>query len=420
MDNTTVLVVDDEERIRSSLRGILSDEGFRVLDIEGGPAVLEIVERERPEVVLLDVWMPKLDGIELLRRIKAERPMTRVIMISGHANIQNAVAATRLGAEDFIEKPFSVDGLLATIGRVLAGETGGTAAPGIGAGNAAAVGRKPRTGSLTPPQFTLKSSIVMGGQGLHSGLKSGIILHPAPPGTGIVFSSLADQSAMAARLENVTETGYNTTLSSGGYTIRTVEHLLSALHGLGITNLIVKTDDEVPALDGSAVEFCRQLNEAGLQEQTGLVTPVKVTQPIQIGEGDEFIRIEPADHLIIDYKLEYPAPIGLQEVHFELTSPETYVETIAPARTFGFVREFRKMSEMGLASGGRLDNCILLDDEKVVNTSLRFPDEFARHKVLDLIGDLYLLGRPIYGHVTAAKTGHSDNLALLRAIAAAQ
>jgi UDP-3-O-[3-hydroxymyristoyl] N-acetylglucosamine deacetylase len=420
MDNTTVLVVDDEERIRSSLRGILSDEGFRVLDTDGGPAVLEIIQRERPEVVLLDVWMPKLDGIELLRRIKAERPATHVIMISGHANIQNAVAATRLGAEDFIEKPFSVDGLLTTIERVLAGETGGTAAPGISHGNGTANGRKPRTGSLTPPQLTLKNSIVMAGQGLHSGLKSGVILHPAPPGTGIVFSSLADQSAMAANLDNVTETGYNTTLSNSGYTIRTVEHLLSALHGLGVTNLIVKTDDEVPALDGSALEFCRQLNEAGLQEQAGSVAPIRVAEPIQIGEGDEFIRIEPADHLIIDYKLDYPDPIGVQKVHFELTSPDAYVAKIAPARTFGFVREFRKLAEMGLASGGRLDNCILVDDEKVVNTSLRFPDEFARHKVLDMIGDLYLLGRPIYGHITAAKTGHSDNLALLRAIAAAQ
>jgi UDP-3-O-[3-hydroxymyristoyl] N-acetylglucosamine deacetylase len=420
MDNTTVLVVDDEERIRSSLRGILSDEGFRVLDTDGGPAVLEIIQRERPEVVLLDVWMPKLDGIELLRRIKAERPATHVIMISGHANIQNAVAATRLGAEDFIEKPFSVDGLLTTIERVLAGETGGTAAPGISHGYGTANGRKPRTGSLTPPQLTLKNSIVMAGQGLHSGLKSGVILHPAPPGTGIVFSSLADQSAMAANLDNVTETGYNTTLSNSGYTIRTVEHLLSALHGLGVTNLIVKTDDEVPALDGSALEFCRQLNEAGLQEQAGSVAPIRVAEPIQIGEGDEFIRIEPADHLIIDYKLDYPDPIGVQKVHFELTSPDAYVAKIAPARTFGFVREFRKLAEMGLASGGRLDNCILVDDEKVVNTSLRFPDEFARHKVLDMIGDLYLLGRPIYGHITAAKTGHSDNLALLRAIAAAQ
>jgi UDP-3-O-[3-hydroxymyristoyl] N-acetylglucosamine deacetylase len=420
MENTTVLVVDDEERIRSSLRGILSDEGFRVLDTDGGPAVLDIIEREHPEIVLLDVWMPKLDGIELLRRIKAERPATHVIMISGHANIQNAVAATRLGAEDFIEKPFSVDGLLTTIDRVLAGETGGIAVPGISYANGSANGRKAQTGSLTPLQITIKSSTVMGGQGLHSGLKSGIILHPAPPGTGVIFSSLADQSAMAARLENVTETGYNTTLSSGGYTIRTVEHLLSALHGLGITNLVVKTDDEVPAMDGSALEFCRHLREAGLQDQAASVAPIKVTEPIQIGDGDEFIRIEPADHLIIDYRLEYPEPIGVQQVHFEMTSPEAYTRLVAPARTFGFVREFRKLAEMGLASGGRLDNCILVDDEKVVNTSLRFPDEFARHKVLDMIGDLYLLGRPIYGHVTAAKTGHSDNLALLRAIAAAQ
>jgi UDP-3-O-[3-hydroxymyristoyl] N-acetylglucosamine deacetylase len=418
MDNRTVLVVDDEERIRSSLRGILSDEGFRVLDTDGGPAVMDIIEREHPELVLLDVWMPKLDGIELLRRIKAEQPATHVIMISGHANIQNAVAATRLGAEDFIEKPFSVDGLLTAIERVLAGETGGTAAPGIGDPGAVTNGRAGRTGSLAPSQFTVKSSLVMAGQGLHSGLKSGVILHPAPPGTGIVFSSLADQSAMAARLENVTETGYNTTLSSGGYTIRTVEHLLSALHGFGVTNLVVKTDDEVPALDGSALEFCRHLQSAGLQEQAASVAPIRITQPHQIGEGDEFIRIEPADHLIIDYKLDYPAPIGVQRFHFELTSPEAYMEMVAPARTFGFVREFRKLSEMGLASGGRLDNLILVDDEKVVNTALRFPDEFARHKVLDMIGDLYLLGRPILGHITASKTGHSDNLALLRAIAA--
>src|ERR1700691_2876150 len=127
MDSTTVLVVDDEERIRSSLRGILSDEGFRVLDTDGGPAVMDIIEREHPELVLLDVWMPKLDGILVLRRTQAEQPTTPVIMISGHANIQNAVVATRLGAGDFIEKPSAVDGLRSAIQRVLAGETGGTA-----------------------------------------------------------------------------------------------------------------------------------------------------------------------------------------------------------------------------------------------------------------------------------------------------
>jgi UDP-3-O-[3-hydroxymyristoyl] N-acetylglucosamine deacetylase len=245
-----------------------------------------------------------------------------------------------------------------------------------------------------------------------------VILHPAAPGTGIVFSSLADKSAISARLENVSETGYNTTLSGSGHSVRTIEHLMSALHGLGITNLRVQTDDEVPALDGSALEFCRQLRETGVRDQDAWIAPVAVKRAIEVGEGDEFIRIEPDDHLSVDYTLEYPEPIGRQQVHFELRSADDYVREIAPARTFGLVREFRKLSEMGLASGGRLDNLILVDDQKIVNTTLRFADEFARHKVLDLIGDLYLLGRPVIGRITASKTGHSDNLALLRGIAA--
>ena len=376
--NGTVLVVDDEERIRSSLRGILSDEGFRVVDTGNAPSVMEIIAREKPSVVLLDVWMPGLDGIELLRRIKSEEPGTHVIMISGHANIQNAVAATRLGAEDFIEKPFSVNGLLTSIERVLNGEAIGTRAPSDAPAEAHAAA--PRPSVAARPQRTVRQSVVIGGQGLHSGLKTGVILHPAPVGTGIIFSSLADQSAIPALLENVTETGYNTTLSANGHSVRTVEHLTSTLHGFGITNLIVKTDDEVPALDGSAAEFCKSLRENGVQDQTGFVEPIRVRETIRVGQGSEYMEI-------------------------------------APARTFGFVREFHKFTEMGLARGGRLDNLILVDDEKVVNTTLRFADEFARHKVLDMIGDLYLLGRPIVGHITASKTGHSDNLALLRAIA---
>jgi UDP-3-O-acyl N-acetylglucosamine deacetylase len=380
---------------------------------------MEIIAREHPALVLLDVWMPGLDGIELLRQIKQDSPRTPVIMISGHANIQNAVAATRLGAADFLEKPFSVRGLLAALDRVLAGTTGGTASPALAAnGSLGRAARKAPASSASRPHRTVAQSLVIGGQGLHSGLKSGLILHPAPPGSGIVFSSLADQSAIAARLENVTETGYNTTLSGGGHSIRTVEHLMSAFHGLGITNVLVKTNDEVPALDGSAVEFCQHLHQAGISDQAARIEPIVVSRIVEAGGDSEFIRIAPADRLIIDYTLDYPAPIGVQTFHFELSSPESYEREIAPARTFGFVGEFHKMAAMGLGRGGRLDNLILVDDEKVVNTELRFPDEFARHKVLDLIGDLYLLGRPLIGHITAAKTGHSDNLALLRAIAA--
>lgn len=416
--NETVLVVDDEERIRSSLRGILGDEGFRVLDTGDPAGVMELIARERPALVLLDIWMPEIDGIELLRRIKAERPDVRVIMISGHGNIQNAVAATRLGAADFIEKPFSVSGLLTSIERVLERESGGVRMPGSAAIDIPASGPAPLAAISGRRQRTLARSVVAAGQGLHSGLKTGVILHPAPTGFGIVFSSVADETAIAARLENVTDTGYNTTLAAGGRAVRTVEHLMSALHGMGISNLLIKTDDEVPALDGSAIEFCRQIVEAGVEEQQAAVEPLAVAHTIAVGNKRESIRIEPAGHLIIDYTLEYPRPIGRHSVHFELTSPDAYMREVAPARTFGFVHEFHKLAEMGLASGGRLDNLILIDDEKVVNTTLRFADEFARHKVLDLIGDLYLLGRPILGHVIAHKTGHSDNLALLRAVKA--
>ncbi len=418
--NETVLVVDDEDRIRSSLRGILSDEGFRVLDTGRAPEVMDLIEREHPAVVLLDVWMPDIDGIELLRRIKAERPAVQVIMISGHANIQSAVAATKLGAADFIQKPFSVTGLLAAIARVLDGGDAGPAAE-----SATALGEANGKSTIAPAvqgarrQRTIARSIVFGGQGLHSGLRTGVILHPAPVDFGIVFASLSDETQIPVQLENVTDTGYNTTLASGARSVRTVEHLMSALHGFGITNLLIKTDDEVPALDGSASEFCRQIAEAGVRDQDAMVQPIRITSPITVhSKGDEFMTIEPADHLIIDYTLDYPAPIGVQKVHFELTSTDAYVREVAPARTFGFVRDFAQMNQMGLAMGGRLDNAIIVDDQKIVNTKLRFPEEFARHKILDLIGDLYLLGRPLEGHITASKTGHSDNLAMVKAIRA--
>lgn len=419
--NDTVLVVDDEERIRSSLRGLLTDEGFRVVDTGNASGVLELLERETPALVLLDVWMPEIDGIELLRRIKSERPSLPVIMISGHANIQSAVAATKLGAADFIQKPFSVSGLLASISRALdGGSTGPAPADAAWPSQATATRRRARVRAAGEfSQRTVARPVVMGGQGLHTGLKTGVILHPARPGSGLSFASLADESNIPVTLENVAETGYNTTLAKAGRSVRTVEHLMSALHAFSINNLLIKTDDEIPALDGSALEFCRQLEAAGIAEQDTSIEPIRVAETIVIGnerDGGEFIRIEPADRLVIDYTLDYPKPIGVQRLRFEFNSTADYVREIAPARTFGFVREFTKLSEMGLASGGRLDNVILVDDEKVVNTKLRFGNEFARHKILDLMGDLYLLGRPVLGHITASKTGHSDNLALVKAI----
>ena len=277
-------------------------------------------------------------------------------MISGHANIQSAVAATKLGAADFIQKPFSVSGLLASIARALDDGQPAAQVSSVPAQESAGVAnrKQPRALRAARPQRTIARSIVMGGQGLHTGLKTGVILHPAPTGSGIVFSSLADETAVAACLENVSDTGYNTTLTSGGRSVRTVEHLMSALHAFGITNLLIKTDDEVPALDGSALEFCRQLTEAGVTDQDRTVEPIRITKPIVIGEegeGCEFIRIEPADVLTIDYTLDYPEPVGIQRVHFELSSPESYTREIAPARTFTFVKRVPQALRDGTGSG---------------------------------------------------------------------
>ncbi len=170
-------------------------------------------------------------------------------------------------------------------------------------------------------------------------------------------------------------------------------------------------------MDGSAVEFCRLIETAGVVDQDGAVEEIAINRRIMIGKEDgEGIAIEPADCFGIAYTLLYPHPVGRQEYTYIHTGPESFREEIAPARTFGFLSDMKQLAAMGLASGGRLDNCVLIDDEKVVNTSLRFPDEFARHKILDIMGDVYLLGHPVRGMITARMTGHSDNIALLREI----
>jgi UDP-3-O-acyl N-acetylglucosamine deacetylase len=175
---------------------------------------------------------------------------------------------------------------------------------------------------------------------------------------------------------------------------------------------------EIPILDGSAVEFCQLLESAGLTEQHEVVEELCIDRPYSVGESQtgKFLRIEPGDRLEVHYTLVYPEPIGRQEYHYIHRDAETYREEIAPARTFGFVKEIHALEQMGLANGGRLHNCILIGEQGVINPPLRFPDELVRHKVLDLIGDLYLLGRPLRGKVTAYRTGHADNIALVRAI----
>lgn len=418
----TILIVDDEDGVRESVREVLTDEGYRVVDTADGTRVLELIRDEKPELVLLDIWMPQVDGIGLLKEIKSHEPDINVVMVSGHGNIHTAVTATKFGAFDFIEKPVSLDGLLATVQRALGELPGASVQKKIG-GRKAKPGKAPgaaaKNSSAAPivKQRTLKKSVVLSGQGLHSGVKTGLILHPLPPNSGIQFTGISAEVRVPAHLDYVGSTGYATSLRSKGFAVGTVEHLLAVLHSYGITNLLIKVQGEVPIMDGSALEFAQSIEEAGIKEEEAELAQIVIDRRYQFdAKGGESISIEPAAALSVHYLMRYPAPVGEQEYTYHHRDSASFKNEIAPARTFGFLRDIAKLQNMGLANGGRLSNFILVDDEKIVNTELRFADEFARHKILDILGDFYLLGRPMRGAITARMTGHSDNIALLRQI----
>jgi UDP-3-O-[3-hydroxymyristoyl] N-acetylglucosamine deacetylase len=416
-----IMIVDDEDKVRESVREVLADEGYRVVDTADGTHVLELIEQEKPGLVLLDIWMPQIDGIDLLRQIKSKEPAINVVMISGHGNIHTAVTATKFGAFDFIEKPLSLDALLLTVQRALGDYSPGRAKEINGNGRKSKKGKRSptaaRQGSSSPSikQRTLKKSIVTSGQGLHSGMKTGLILHPLPPHSGILFTGISGDVQVPAHLDHVGSTGYATSLRAKGFAVGTVEHLLAVLHSYGITNLLVKVQGEIPILDGSAVEFCNLIDEVGVQEESEEWSEIVVDRPYRIGsQRGESISIEPADIFSVHYVLNYPKPVGIQEHTYTHNGPTYFREEIAPARTFGFLKDIEQLQQAGLVNGGKLNNCILIDDEKIINTDLRFPNELARHKILDIMGDFYLLGKPVRGAIKAYMTGHSDNIALLR------
>ena len=703
MDKGHVLIVDDEREILASLEDVLHDEGYRVERAESGETALQLVRTETPDVVLVDVWMPGIDGIKTLQAVKESNADIEVVVMSGHGNIETAVAATKLGAFNFIEKPLSIDTVLRIVDSavqarrakepkvsdvvdvmldgaskgiqrvrrairraakdigplLIAGERGtgkrfiarmihkngiseeegfrpvhcrslypvaeageweealerlvpgafqGTVyldgleqlpmaereeflarflgyatdsirlmvsldhmgtpkdkayvralATQIGAdvihlpslrerkedilplanrflnecseigryekkfsedvialledydwpGNIAelkgvvtkaayasqgseiqiahlpyaireasdfeadtsgddvpshfnvartqwerqylsfhleehgwdinktaqAVGmtepalkRKIKAYDIEPvlpasatlretSQRSISKSVVLYGRGLHSGLKTGLIIEPLPPGSGIQFGSLTSPDIVRANVDFVDGTNHATNLRNGAVTARTIEHLMSALHAYKISNILIKMSEEVPVMDGSAVEFCRLLEEAGIEDQKEKREDLWVDKVYEIGEpADEkgYIRIEPADSFSVSYLIDYPEPIGKQTYLYEHKNALSFQEEIAPARTFGFVSELESLEKMGLAEGGRWDNVILVDKARVVNTQLRFPNEFVRHKILDVIGDLYLTGRPIRGKVTAERSGHRHNVALVK------
>ncbi|HVS02091.1 MAG TPA: UDP-3-O-acyl-N-acetylglucosamine deacetylase [Thermoanaerobaculia bacterium] len=424
----TILIVDDQPAILTTLAAILEDEGYRTVCTDSGARALDLYAEATPDIVFLDVWLADMDGLEILQELRDRDPQAAVIMISGHGTTSTAVKAIKMGACDFIEKPLSYDQVVSAVAGAL---TRKRAFEDSGQFPTVGEERFVATGELAPPptlrlvrrsevpQRTIRGGTVFYGLGLHSGTRTGMAVQPLPPDSGIHVLTLPTRAHIPAHVDRVADTDYATTLSTGGQDIRTVEHLLSALHAAGITNLLIKVHGEIPVLDGSALEFCRVLEEVGIVDQEAPRREVVIDRRYEVrGEGEKCLAIEPFDGLAVSYLLRYPPPIGEQYYEFELSSLAAYEREIAPARTFGFMRDMRMMAELGLGTGGRLDNCILVGEDNVLNTELRFPDEFVRHKILDIIGDTYLLGYPIRGKITARLTGHRDNIALLRTILA--
>jgi UDP-3-O-[3-hydroxymyristoyl] N-acetylglucosamine deacetylase len=257
--------------------------------------------------------------------------------------------------------------------------------------------------------------VACAGVGLHSGAPVTLRILPAPAGTGIVFRRTDLESfEIEASGRNVARVSYATSLMKKGVLISTTEHLLSAFIGAGIDNAIVELDNlELPILDGSARPFVEMIQKAGIRRQRKIRTYLRIVREVELREGDKFIAVYPASTYSVSYSINFPHPqIGRQTFCVQLTNG-SYVREIAPARTFGFMHEAEAMRQQGLIRGASTENAIVLSRDEVLNPPLRFVDEFVRHKVLDLIGDLALIGKQILGSVVADRAGHSMHTALV-------
>ena len=269
-------------------------------------------------------------------------------------------------------------------------------------------------------QRTLKTSVSVTGVGLHSGEKVTLGLRPAPINTGIVFRrvDVNPVEEICARAEMVNDTRLSTCMEQNGVRVATIEHLMSALAGLGVDNAYVDLDSaEVPIMDGSAGTFIFLLQSAGLIEQSAAKKFIRIKKIIEEKQGDKWVRFEPHHGYKLTFTINFAHPVfsnAKQHVTVDLDD-ESYVRDISRARTFGFMQDVEYMRAQGLALGGSLDNAIVMDDYRVLNADgLRFEDEFVKHKVLDAIGDLYLLGYPLIGAFSGYKSGHAMNNALAR------
>ena len=268
-------------------------------------------------------------------------------------------------------------------------------------------------------QNTIKNEILITGLGLHTGRVINMKLMPAPRDTGVVFIRIDKGNIrIKANVCFVSDTTFATTLASEGVKVGTIEHLLAALAGLHIDNVFVEIDGpEVPIMDGSSLPFISKILEAGIAKQAKTVSVIRILEPLAVSEGPCQIAVTPYEGTRITYRVFYTHPaFGEQKMGIDITSMN-FINELAPARTFGFLRDVEMLKSMGLARGGSLENAIVLGDKEVINDGqLRFKDEFVRHKILDAVGDISLIGLPIYGHIIANKSGHTLHVKLIRKI----
>jgi UDP-3-O-[3-hydroxymyristoyl] N-acetylglucosamine deacetylase len=427
-----ICIVDDESSICSTVASILKDEGYQALVFPDAENFWQRLDTMEPALVLLDVWLPGMDGMQLLKRLHDRFPRLPVIMMSGHAGIEAAVAAIKAGAYDFLEKPLHLEVLLDKVASALKYRPGerGTDLPSDTRLEIASADLSMPPGAVEvvdspEPQRTLQGNMVLNGTGLLSGRNTGIILSPLGINEGIVFQTLDGQTIRGhiTSLENFSQTGSSktftansTTLENGRRRVRTVEHLMAVLSMYGITNVLIKVDEEIPNVDGSAKDFCDLIEEAGVEKQPASTKVAVIRRKIGVGKEEKHekhLSAEPFEGFEISMRVDYPLPIGEQTLTFNPASG-SFAKEIAPARSFNTFENIELAQKLGKVGGGYLHSHIIMYDGKVINTELRYPDEFVRHKILDLIGDLYLLGLPIRGRITANMTSHGYNQALVQ------
>ena len=271
------------------------------------------------------------------------------------------------------------------------------------------------------PQRTLAEKVICTGLGLHTGAPVELTLHPARVNSGIRFARrhAGRIAEVSARPQSVSSTSHATTLGVGDASVSTVEHLLAALYSQGVSNARIELDGpEVPVMDGSASNFIQLIRGAGIYTQLESQGVLEIDRRIEVRDGDRTISIEPAPHLRISYMVDFDHPsIGIQTLEIDQLQPATFEVEVARARTFGFLSEVEALRRAGLARGGSLANTVVLDASSVLNPEgLRWKDEFVRHKVMDLIGDISLLGIPIHGHIRVRKGGHQMHHRLVNQI----